>query len=412
MKGINTQGWTKPDGTPDRPQLLQGRARRVRASSVRAVFEVPSRARHRPGRPFTVGDILIGGQHGSVRWPGGRGRHGQARRCRHSPGIDHQRRRGRARGGETIATRASRSSNWPTSRATASCRSRSPTRHTCSLRVVNPVGRARRWLARWPIMCARRPTCSRHNQLFRQLACPPRAVRLLTSSRRGSRSGDLVRRIAAARRGDGDRLLRRRPVRRRPRRALGRARRSRSTPLLPGAAANWSVGGPANEADILVVVASDRAGGRSRPPCVILRSQLVGSRRSSPTGAHDLVGEFKGREHFGFRDGISQPGCEAGLRAARGDYITRRLIAPRTPPLACGPVRASRSCGPASSSSAIRNRTRWTRCGPQPPATRGPGLGDGTDRSSSSGVCVRTSPASGAARADMRKRSAGRASPT
>lgn len=59
MKGINTQGWTKPDGAPIGRyfRVLRG----TPGNTVRAVFEVPSRARA-AGQRFVVGDILIGGQ--------------------------------------------------------------------------------------------------------------------------------------------------------------------------------------------------------------------------------------------------------------------------------------------------------------------------------------------------------------
>jgi hypothetical protein len=65
-QGINTQGWTKPDGTSigrNYFKVVRGRA----GSSVRAVFEVPPGEKS-GGRPFNVGDILIGGQ--SVRFGG------------------------------------------------------------------------------------------------------------------------------------------------------------------------------------------------------------------------------------------------------------------------------------------------------------------------------------------------------
>lgn len=39
-----------------------------------------------------------------------------------------------------------------------------------------------------------------------------------------------------------------------------------------------------------------------------------------------LPGNLRGHEHFGFRDGISQPGVRGKLSAAPGDYITPRYI--------------------------------------------------------------------------------------
>ena len=40
-----------------------------------------------------------------------------------------------------------------------------------------------------------------------------------------------------------------------------------------------------------------------------------------------LPGDLRGHEHFGFKDGISQPGVRGKLSAAPGDYITPRYIA-------------------------------------------------------------------------------------
>ena len=39
-----------------------------------------------------------------------------------------------------------------------------------------------------------------------------------------------------------------------------------------------------------------------------------------------LTGDLRGHEHFGFKDGISQPGVRGKLSAAPGDYITPRYI--------------------------------------------------------------------------------------
>lgn len=40
-----------------------------------------------------------------------------------------------------------------------------------------------------------------------------------------------------------------------------------------------------------------------------------------------LPGDFRGHEHFGFKDGISQPGIRGKLSTAPGDYITPRYFA-------------------------------------------------------------------------------------
>jgi Dyp-type peroxidase family len=110
--------------------------------------------------------------------------------------------------------------------------------------------------------------------------------------------------------------------------ALGLAARS---PLLgdptdPGAEgnpANWVVGGPGSEVDVLLCVGADRAAEGER---------LLGEIRGEP--AHNGVAvvyeqdggklDAIGSEQFGFQDGISQPGVRG--RISDEDFLTPRTI--------------------------------------------------------------------------------------
>ncbi len=44
-----------------------------------------------------------------------------------------------------------------------------------------------------------------------------------------------------------------------------------------------------------------------------------------------LPDPWRGHEHFGFKDGISQPGIRGRVSAAAGDFLTRRWIDPTDP---------------------------------------------------------------------------------
>ena len=58
IKGLDTTGWTKPDGSQlgDYFKIVRGDA----THAVRAVYQVPQNETS-GGQPFVVGDILIGG---------------------------------------------------------------------------------------------------------------------------------------------------------------------------------------------------------------------------------------------------------------------------------------------------------------------------------------------------------------
>lgn len=90
----------------------------------------------------------------------------------------------------------------------------------------------------------------------------------------------------------------------------------------PGHPNNWVVGGTDNVPDVVLIVASDDL---SR-----LDEEVEWLSATLPTGlqimfnqrGETLPGELAGHEHFGFKDGISQPGIRGRLSNAADDFLT------------------------------------------------------------------------------------------
>jgi Dyp-type peroxidase family len=89
---------------------------------------------------------------------------------------------------------------------------------------------------------------------------------------------------------------------------------------------NWVVGGPDNEADIVVIIASDLAD--------LLDARTASLKSSLPTElrilweqqGETLAPPLTGHEHFGFKDGVSQPGVRGLLQATPKVFLTPRVI--------------------------------------------------------------------------------------
>lgn len=110
----------------------------------------------------------------------------------------------------------------------------------------------------------------------------------------------------------------------------------------PGHPGNWKVGGPGNEADILVILASDFPEALAAE-VTRLRGELEAA--AEPDGRRlgdalklaylqcgaTLPEPLTGREHFGFRDGVSQPGVRGRSSDAPGLYVTARILADPQP---------------------------------------------------------------------------------
>lgn len=102
-------------------------------------------------------------------------------------------------------------------------------------------------------------------------------------------------------------------------------------PAAEGSPANWVIGGPGNEPDILLVFGADIS---------TTGEQLVADQQSSAenSGMTSLYKESGqklnelGQEHFGFKDGVSQPGPRGRVSANPDTYLTPRSIDPSAMP--------------------------------------------------------------------------------
>ncbi len=95
----------------------------------------------------------------------------------------------------------------------------------------------------------------------------------------------------------------------------------------PGHQSNWLVGGSTNPADILVIAAADNP---SHLEAVLreLRTEAATARAEIifEQPGDTLPANLRGHEHFGFKDGISQPGVRGKVSTAPGDFITPRYL--------------------------------------------------------------------------------------
>jgi Dyp-type peroxidase family len=94
-----------------------------------------------------------------------------------------------------------------------------------------------------------------------------------------------------------------------------------------GNPANWVFGGHGREADVLLILAADRAEEGAR----VLAEVRAAAVASELTVIYEESGhklDAAGKEHFGFKDGISQPGVRGRLRGFPGEFITPRTIDP------------------------------------------------------------------------------------
>ena len=89
----------------------------------------------------------------------------------------------------------------------------------------------------------------------------------------------------------------------------------------------WLVGGPKNAADIIVIVAADDEEDLvSVSNTIKSRAAASGLRLIFEQRGDNLPPPLSGHEHFGFKDGISQPGVRGKVSSAPGDFITPRYI--------------------------------------------------------------------------------------
>lgn len=95
-----------------------------------------------------------------------------------------------------------------------------------------------------------------------------------------------------------------------------------------GSPANWVVGALGFELDALVIVAGDtRASVDAKAEEIEQRFVEIGAKTVVQQGGV-LPGKLKGHEHFGFDDGVSQPGIRGRASEAADDFLTPRHVAP------------------------------------------------------------------------------------
>lgn len=102
-------------------------------------------------------------------------------------------------------------------------------------------------------------------------------------------------------------------------------------PAAEGHPSNWVVGGPGREPHVLLVIAAD-----ARERAAALAGELAESAREHELDVlhEDRGAKFDdiGSEHFGFQDGISQPGVRGLLSDMPGHFLSHRRIDPGLTP--------------------------------------------------------------------------------
>ena len=107
-----------------------------------------------------------------------------------------------------------------------------------------------------------------------------------------------------------------------------------TSPDNDGSPQNWIIGGPGNIPDLMLIVGGDRQD-ESAIKLNFLRKQAeqfgLVCTYDEEMSALERDG-VTGLEHFGFKDGISQPGVRGRLSELPNDYLQERYIAPEVVP--------------------------------------------------------------------------------
>ena len=87
---------------------------------------------------------------------------------------------------------------------------------------------------------------------------------------------------------------------------------------------NWVIGGPNSVPDVVVIVASDDPSRLDEEVEWLTASLPTGLQIMFKQRGETLPGALAGHEHFGFKDGISQPGIRGRLSDHENDFLTDR----------------------------------------------------------------------------------------
>jgi Dyp-type peroxidase family len=99
-----------------------------------------------------------------------------------------------------------------------------------------------------------------------------------------------------------------------------------------GNPANWKIGGPGNELDALFIIAGDTRTLVDEHARQLEERIKREGLRIAYTEKGDVREDLPGREHFGFDDGVSQPGIRGRASDAKDDFVTERQIATKQQP--------------------------------------------------------------------------------
>jgi Dyp-type peroxidase family len=93
--------------------------------------------------------------------------------------------------------------------------------------------------------------------------------------------------------------------------------------------AQWVIGGTANVPDVLLIIASDDPDELAKAFDRVKPAPTDGPREPRAMWHEEGATrtDLPGHEHFGFRDGISQPGIRGRVSSREDDFLTPRLLA-------------------------------------------------------------------------------------
>jgi Dyp-type peroxidase family len=94
----------------------------------------------------------------------------------------------------------------------------------------------------------------------------------------------------------------------------------------PGNPTNWVIGAPGAELDALVVIAGDDRESVDAAAAPIEKVFLDAGAMTFVQKGDVLPGDLEGHEHFGFDDGVSQPGIRGRASSDPCDFITDRHV--------------------------------------------------------------------------------------
>jgi Dyp-type peroxidase family len=90
-----------------------------------------------------------------------------------------------------------------------------------------------------------------------------------------------------------------------------------------GSPSTWKIGGPNKEAEVVLIVASDDKEDME-DTVKDIKKNIQGAKKLFEDEGRNLPGDLHGHEHFGFLDGVSQPGIRGHVSDDPSDVLTPR----------------------------------------------------------------------------------------